>query len=413
MTHRALFSPRILALAASVSGRDADEDELETLAALATWSCLVEPGDGIAGRAIHALGAVAALQALLAAAPDPAALDAADITRAQWRAAAARWRPRLDSAVVERSLDTADRAGIRLMVPHDDRWPAALGDLGEFAPLCLWVRGDPVALNRHPSAVAIVGARAATGYGEHVAAELASELAGRGVTVVSGGAYGIDGAAHRAALSGGGTTVAFLAGGADRPYPAGHTDLLARIAASGAVVSEVPCGGAPTRWRFLQRNRCIAALADGTVVVEAGWRSGSLNTAHHALSLGRPLGAVPGPVTSPASAGCHRLLREEDARCITGPDDVMELLGVPVAEPGAAAAEQGAPRTDDRTRVLDALSLRSRRDTLDIARRAGMSPDDVEAHLGLLQLEGGVEGDARGWVRCGGARPYSGREAAS
>jgi DNA processing protein len=401
VNRRVQLSPRLLALAASLSGRDADEDELEILAALATWSCLVEPGDGIAGRAVRALGPVAALQLLLAPTQDSDALHAADITRAQWRAAAARWRPRLDSAVVERALDTADRAGVRLLVPFDDRWPAALDDLGEFAPLCLWVRGDPGTLGRRPCAVAIVGARAATGYGEHVAAEMAAELAGRGVAVVSGGAYGIDGAAHRAALSGGGTTIAFLAGGADRPYPAGHTDLLARIAASGAVVSEVPCGGAPTRWRFLQRNRCIAALADATVVVEAGWRSGSLNTAHHTLSLGRPLGVVPGPVTSAASAGCHRLLREEDARCVTGPDDVMELLGVPAGEPAARGAEPSAPRTDDRTRVLDALSVRSRRDTLDIARRAGMSPDDVEAHLGLLQLEGGVAGDARGWVRVG------------
>lgn len=254
MTRRALFPPRTLALAAGATGRDVDEAELEALAALATWSCLVEPGDGIAGRAIQALGPVAALQALLGASPDPAALDASEIRPGQWRAAAARWRPRLDSAVVENALGTADRAGIRMIVPHDDRWPAALDDLGEFAPLCLWVRGDPDALGRSPSAVAIVGARAATGYGEHVAAELAAELAGRGVAVVSGGAYGIDGAAHRAALSAAGTTVAFLAGGADRPYPAGHTDLLARIAATGAVVSEVPCGGAPTRWRFLHKK---------------------------------------------------------------------------------------------------------------------------------------------------------------
>ena len=151
--------------------------------------------------------------------------------------------------------------------------------------------------------------------------------AASGAVIVSGGAYGIDGAAHRAALGVGGATVALLAGGVDRAYPQGHQQLLRTIAASGAVVSEVPCGTAPTKWRFLSRNRIIAALSDATVVIEAGWRSGSLNTAGHAAALGRPLGAVPGPVTSAASAGCHRLLREYDARCVTTAAEVRELWG--------------------------------------------------------------------------------------
>ena len=217
-----------------------------------------------------------------------------------------------------------------------------LGDLGDHAPLALWLRGDAAALSG--AGVAIVGARASSSYGEHVATELASELAGEGWTIVSGGAYGIDGTAHRAALRAGGITVAVLAGGIDRAYPAGHAQLFDRIAASGALVSEVACGGAPTRWRFLERNRIIGALADATVVVEAGWRSGSLNTAGHAAALGRPLGAVPGPVTSAASAGCHRLLREYDARCVTSAADVRELLG------GAAApAPTGSARARIRT----------------------------------------------------------------
>ncbi|MDF2576486.1 MAG: dprA, partial [Agromyces sp.] len=166
--------------------------------------------------------------------------------------------------------------------------------------------------------IALVGARAATGYGEHVTMEASAGLVDRGFAIVSGGAYGIDGMAHRAALASRGVTVAFLAGGVDRFYPLGHEALLARIADTGAVVSELPCGSAPTKWRFLQRNRLIAAAADATVVLEAGMRSGSLNTAGHAAALGRPLGAVPGPVTSPASAGCHRLLREFDAVCVVG-----------------------------------------------------------------------------------------------
>jgi DNA processing protein len=215
------------------------------------------------------------------------------------------------------------------------------------------------------------------------------------VTIVSGGAYGIDGMAHRGCLATGGTTVAALAGGVDRAYPAGHADLLGRIAQGpGVVIAEVPCGTPPTKWRFLQRNRLIAALSDATVVVEAGWRSGSLNTAGHASALGRPLGAVPGPVTSAASAGCHRLLREYDARCVTSADDACELLGT-------LGDERPTPtdRTDDRTRVLDALSARSPRSPDDLARRAGIAPDEVRGLLAMLELDGRVRRGSDGWRR--------------
>lgn len=250
--------------------------------------------------------------------------------------------------------------------------------------------------------VAIVGARAATAYGEHIAVELAAGMVSRDVTVVSGGAYGIDGAAHRAVLRAGGLTIALLAGGADRAYPAGHTGMLADIASTGAVVSEVPCGTAPTRWRFLQRNRLIAALSDATVVVEAGWRSGSLNTAGHAAALGRPLGAVPGPVTSAASAGCHRLLREYDAECITGVDDLADMIGACAGDARAgrgSAAE--APAEADARRVRDALSSRSPRSLADLARRTGLSESDVSGRLGVLELEGRARRSAEGWMRGG------------
>ncbi|HKT57891.1 MAG TPA: DNA-processing protein DprA, partial [Microbacterium sp.] len=232
-------------------------------------------------------------------------------------------------------------------------------------------------------------------------AEFAAELAGRGVTIVSGGAYGVDGCAHRAALGAGGTTIAVMAGGVERAYPAGHADLFERVAARGAVISEVPCGGAPTKWRFLARNRVIAALSGVTVVVEAGTRSGSLNTAGHAAALGRPIGAVPGPVTSASSVGCHRLLREFDARCVTDANEVLELL-----DPGTlfdpepcrtGSGASGAPPTDDTMRVRDALSRRSRRPVEDVARRAGMAVSDVETRLGLLLLSGEVNRDAEGW----------------
>jgi DNA processing protein len=242
--------------------------------------------------------------------------------------------------------------------------------------------------------VSIVGARAATAYGESVAAELAGDLAAGGVAVISGGAYGIDGAAHRAALGAGGTTIAYLAGGVDRAYPVGHQQLFDRIRNGGAVLSEVPCGAAPTKWRFLQRNRLIAAAGAATVVVEAGWRSGSLNTAGHAAALGRPLGAVPGPVTSAASAGCHRLLREYDAVCVTSAQEVRELWQD--ASDDVPVPQSVSP---DQIRLLDALSTRTPRAVTEIARLSGLAETRVRSLLGLLGLDGAVEQVRDGWRR--------------
>lgn len=351
--------------------------------ATAIWSSLVEPGDGTAGALVGTLGAVEALALVT---------DEGMLSDPRLEEGRRRWRPRLGDA--DLPLDRARDAGVQLVVPSDRRWPPSLDDLGVHAPLCLWVRGDISLLGGMMHRVAVVGARASTGYGEHVAAELCAQLAGDGVVIVSGGAYGIDGTAHRAALAIGGPTVAMLAGGVDRPYPAGHADLLGRIAGAGALVSEVPCGSSPTKWRFLQRNRCIAAAGEATVVVEAGWRSGSLNTAGHAAALGRPLGAVPGPVTSAASAGCHRLLRDYDATCITAADDVRELLGMDRGDAvGGAASDPAA------TRVLDALSHRQARVTDDVARRAGMAVAEAQAVLGMLELDGAVERRPDGWRR--------------
>ncbi|MDR2997142.1 MAG: DNA-processing protein DprA, partial [Microbacterium sp.] len=158
--------------------------------------------------------------------------------------------------------------------------------------------------------------------------------------------------------------------------------------------SEVPCGAAPTKWRFLQRNRLIAAAGLATVVVEAGRRSGTLNTAGHAADLGRPLGAVPGPVSSAASAGCHRLFREFDAVCVTSAAEVRELW----AE--AAPESQSAPAADPhRVRLLDALSTRAPRDVLELARRSGMDEGRVRSILGVMDLEGGAARREAGWIR--------------
>lgn len=387
----------------------------ERLFALAAWSCLVEPGDSVAGALVHGLGAQRALQVLFDRVPatqiaeelrsaGTVTLDASGTLEVRTiEAGLARWAPRFMLPPVMLALAEARRNGLGIVVPGNPLWPRQLDDLGAHAPLCVWTRGDASTL-RAAATIAIVGARAATGYGEHVAMELSAELTARGVVVVSGAAYGIDGAAHRAALAAGGPTIAVLAGGVDRAYPAGHADLLDRVASNGVVLSELPPGAAPTRWRFLQRNRVIAALGGATVVVEAGSRSGSLNTAGHAASLGRPVGAVPGPITSAASAGSHRLLREFDARCITSAAEALELIDdgrieMDVAPPGPDPTLRPCveSRTDDSTRVTDALSTRTWRMPADVARRAGLSLTDAESLLGMLALEGRVERADAGW----------------
>jgi DNA processing protein len=280
-------------------------------------------------------------------------------------------------------------------------WPSGLDDLGPAAPPCLWVRGEAqldVPLER---SVAVVGARASTAYGNHVAGELAAGLGARGVVVVSGGAYGIDAAAHRGALAADGLTVVLLAGGVDRPYPAGNAELLGRIVrGGGAVVSEVPPGSVPSRTRFLQRNRLIAAAARGTVVVEAAWRSGALNTATHANALLRPVGAVPGPVTSMASAGCHRLMRDGGAVCVTDADDVLDLIGAMGSDlaPDRRAPDGTADGLDRASRLLlDALPMRSAARPESLARTAGLSATEVRGALGTLEILGLAVREGSGW----------------
>ncbi|GAB7190586.1 DNA-processing protein DprA [Kineococcus sp. NUM-3379] len=357
--------------------------------ARAAWSRLAEPGDAEASGLLASCGAVAALEAVLAGAGPQ------------------RWRLRLEGVDPAADLAVLEGVGGRLLVPGDAEWPAGLADLDRALgpdgrvlaqPLCLWVRG-PLALTSARSA-AVVGSRAATGYGEHVAAELAAGLAGRGVAVWSGGAYGIDAAAHRAALAVDGPAVAVLACGVDRVYPRGNTALLRALARHGAVVSEVPPGSAPTRWRFLERNRVLAAATCGTVVVEAAWRSGALATADRAERLSRPVGAVPGPVTSPASAGCHRLLRERGAVCVTDAAEAAELLGAAGQEllperAGPVRPLDGLPPGD--RRVAEVLPRRGWLATEAVARAAGVDVAAAQAALGRLHLAGRAERGDGGW----------------
>lgn len=376
-------------LVRAVTHGEHDRDALAERYARARWTGVAEPGDGDAGRLVAAVGPVRALELAASASAD----ELSDRAGGSFDDAVARWRPRLPVLDTALHLRQAARFGARLLVPGDPEWPAGVDDLGDHAPPALWVRGHPELLGGLDRSIAIVGARAATGYGEHVTIEAASGLVDRGFAIVSGAAFGIDGAAHRATLASGGATVAFLAGGVDRFYPSAHETLLTRIVERGAVVSEVPCGVPPTKWRFLQRNRLIAAASRATVVVEAGWRSGSLNTAGHASQLGRPLGAVPGPVTSSASSGCHRLIREYDAVCVTSAQEMAELV-----DPAASSLPTRESSSPARTRVLDALG-RSGRDVGELAATAGMAIDAVRAELGLLELDGLAVSGPTGWRR--------------
>jgi DNA protecting protein DprA len=285
--------------------------------ARAIWTIIAEPGDSAAGELINALGAAEALRYVVEG--DEAAFEAIDVKTIRERTL-----PRISTEAIQTAFQKAERSGTILITAEHPHWPKGLNKLGAHAPYALWARGNTTMLTA-TDGIAVVGARAATGYGEHMTMELTAGLVGKGRTIISGAAYGIDGMAHRAALASDGNTVAILAGGVDRFYPAGHSALLARIAEAGVIVSELSCGQAPTKWRFLMRNRIIAAASASTLVIEAGWRSGSLNTAGHAIALGRPVGAVPGPVTSAASAGCHRLIREFGATLVTTTDEAADL----------------------------------------------------------------------------------------
>jgi DNA processing protein len=387
--------------------------QLEDRFARASWTGIAEPGDRIAGMLVAALGASTALSVVVEQysvariAARLAEVGEIPTTSDDLGSALERWQPRVKSSVAVTALRQAARYSVRLRVPGDDGWPTGFADLGEHAPIALWVRGNDAALVSLERSIALVGARAATGYGEHVTMEASAGLVDRGFSIVSGAAYGIDGMAHRAALASSGQTIAFLAGGVDRFYPSGHDALLTRIAESGVVLSELPCGSPPTKWRFLQRNRLIAAASLATVVLEAGWRSGSLNTAGHASSLGRPLGAMPGPVTSAASAGCHRLIRDFTAVLVTNAEEMAELVPFPAGglqSPDHAGTDGGGSSrgSSDQTRVLDALSRRSARTASEIAERAGLSISSVQSILGVLELESSVAERERGWVRKAG-----------
>lgn len=291
------------------------------------------------------------------------------------------------------------RLGVRVLVPGDPQWPTTVDRLRD-PPYCLFVRGDADLAGLTDRSVAVVGARAATDYGMGVAGDLGAGLAEQGWVVVSGAAFGIDGAGHRGCLAGGGPTVAVLACGVDRAYPEAHRSLLARITEDGAVVSEVPPGAAPFRGRFLARNRIIAALGRATVVVEAGLRSGSLSTANEAEKIVRPVGAVPGPVTSVLSAGCHDLLRRGAAVLVTDTAEVVELASAIGEYDGP---ERRAPwlATDDldpvEYAVWSAAPVRRGVGAARLAALSGQAEARMAPALANLEMLGLLERSGEGW----------------
>lgn len=386
--------------------------------ARAALTFLAEPADLRLGALVTENGAAATLDAIQRGllpdipGPDGTAMPQHSAGRVALERALERWRTRLAEVPTVDDLAQFFERGIRLVCPGEPEWPSTLQGLGYAQPYALWLRGNADLRFSCLRSVAVVGSRAATAYGSYVASELASSIAARGWTIVSGAAYGVDAAAHRGALGAGAATVAVLACGVDTAYPAGHKDLLDAVAEAGVIVSEWPPGRNPTRLRFLIRNRVIAALSVGTLVVEAGERSGALNTARHARDLGRMLMAVPGPVTSQQSAGCHRIIRDWQGTLVTNAADVLEMVGrlgsEELSETAAESAGSIAGRRPEpvlprdaldleSATVLDALPVRGGIGTAAVARQAGVDLGTVVRCLGALAAGGFAERCEGGW----------------
>jgi DNA processing protein len=382
-----------------------DENPKELFAAM-TWSVWCEPGDGFAGLLTQGLGAVDALSCeldetspvevrsrLIDAGRDVDWIESFGDFESGLLLARARWQSRKALAPVVEAGNAHRQLSGSLLTPSNPLWPEQLADLKFNQPLALWLRGSV----RHLGSmgVSIVGSRNATSYGERATNELVGALASESLSVISGGAYGIDAMAHRAALALKTPTIAVLAGGLDRLYPVGNSSLLQRIESEGLLVSEMEPGVAPSKWRFLQRNRLIAALGVATVVVEANWRSGAINTVTHARELDRPVGAVPGSIQSPTSAGCNQLIRSMKAELITSGRELIELIGLSFDE---ADQIKRAGLGQLEVRAFDAIGFDNPNER-EISADSGLSLHELTMALGNLDLEGLIERANGGWRR--------------
>lgn len=366
-------------------------------------ACLVlslvsEPGDPRLVRMLHEHEPVEIVAALQGSRPGRSSLPGAWLERAE----------HLDQ-LVRTTIERAKDSGLRWIARTDQGWPQHLLDLDHLeplngatgGPLGLWLRGGGNLSRLSEQAVAVVGAREATTYGSEVASDLAADLADAGFTVVSGAAYGIDACAHRGALAMNKPTIAVLAGGADVDYPRAHSALLTRIAEQGLVVSEQAPGATPLKARFLSRNRLIAALTQGTVVVEAARRSGSLNTLNWADQLGRSTMATPGPITSRASVGVHEAMRSGQAMLVTSGADVVEViggLGSASSEPGRAPETVFDLMSPTARLTLDAVPWSVPRSVAEIAGELRLSTELVQTHLLDLETKGHVARHGQGWT---------------
>lgn len=422
----------------------------------AAWSNIAEPGDRWAGALRRALGPRAALVWAMAPFSPPRrgvlgpGGEEGEGAFAGWRLAHKRWRMRLEVLDVRSDLEQLERLGGRLVIPSDKEWPQGLAHLEDREPPALWVIGEaPLSVKGAPAAISLVGARAATSYGVTIASQMAFDLVDAGHLILSGGAYGIDAAAHRGAMdavtsraTNGGqstdsgeaqlhagnvtaarrpipittvppklpATAAIVCGGLNNLYPPGNEEMFRSIVKGGGLlVAEVPPAFRPARWRFLERNRLIAAWSEVTVVVEAGLRSGALATANRALELGRDIGAVPGPVTSAASAGPHRLL-QEGAALVTDAADVMALVGrmrgddeddhLQVGSSISRALNRKLERLEPiNRRVWEALPLVATAELDSVARAAGVAHDEAGSSLLALQLAGLAQCEEGRWGR--------------
>lgn len=385
-----------------------NEEEAQDLFAFIAWSVICEPGDGFAGLLVSALGPAAALE-LQIQNSDPSQvkarvldsgictsdLDAFGVFEKALMTSRERWQPRLSLDLVRSALYGIRKSHGHVITPTSDYWPEQLSDLGNHAPMALWVRGSLDSVVGLGQSIAIVGSRGATAYGEHATDAMVSALVPKGIPIVSGGAYGIDGVAHRSTLALQGQTVAVMAGGVDRFYPTGNSDLLKRVSQTGAVVSELPPGSTPTKWRFLQRNRLIAALSKSTLVVEANWRSGALNTVSHAERLSRDIYAIPGPITSPKSAGVNKLVADGRAQLVVDAADLLDRLGVQTRQiSNTELAGLGAIEV----RVLDAIGFNALEINA-VCAAGGLTRDEARFGLANLELDGLILRRDNTWMR--------------
>jgi DNA processing protein len=373
---------------------------VSNLKAAATWSLLCEPGDSMAGMLRRTLGTEESLFEIRKAksATDLASLLPIDPFRAPSFVSTLEdslecWKRRLNIINVDRSLEVIETLGGSLLTPSSKQWPKGLVDLGDSAPALLWLIGNRSVLSNQKT-VSVVGSRIASSYGLEVTKDIVHCAVSKDYAVVSGGALGIDAKAHSSTLECNGQTIAVMAGGLDRLYPPRNIELFEQIKHSGLLISEMPPGTAPARWRFLQRNRLIAALGKATVVIEAGYRSGSINTAGHANELERPVGAIPGPINSTRSAGCHRLIRERRAELISTPADLFELLDFRDGEVEHSSFELNAGQI----RALDSLGFFEQRAEA-VANISGMTLNEASFALGTLAKLGLVSRTSNGWMK--------------